>query len=77
MELTTRSIAPIPYLANGQVESAVFPPLLVEKAAEDKEEKGARGGGGDDDREGESVTWWQNGVHKFFPTEILNALVLH
>ena len=56
MEPSTRSIAPIPYLANGQVESAVFPPLLVEKAAEDKEEKGARGGGGDDDREGESVT---------------------
>ena len=53
MELTTRSIAPIPYLANGQVESAVFPPLLVEKAAEDKEEKG---GGGDDDREGERAT---------------------
>ena len=53
MELTTRSIASIPYLAHGQVESAVFPPLLVEKAAEDKEEKGARGGGGDDDREGE------------------------
>ena len=53
MELTTRSIASIPYLANGQVESAVFPPLLVEKAAEDKEEKG---GGGDDDREGERAT---------------------
>ena len=53
MELSTRSIAPIPYLANGQVESAVFPPLLVEKAAEDKEEKG---GGGDDDREGERAT---------------------
>ena len=53
MELTTRSIASIPYLANGQVESAVFPPLLVEKAAEDKEEKG---GGGDDDREGERET---------------------
>ena len=52
MELTTRSIASIPYLANGQVESAVFPPLLVEKAAEDKEEKG----GGDDDREGERAT---------------------
>ena len=56
MELTTRSIASIPYLANGQVESAVFPPLLVEKAAEDKEEKGARGGGGDDDRQGETAT---------------------
>ena len=54
MELTTRSIASIPYLANGQVESAVFPPLLVEKAAEDKEEKGARSGGGGDDREGET-----------------------
>ena len=53
MELTTRSIASIPYLAHGQVESAVFPPLLVEKAAEDKEEKG---GGGDDDREGERAT---------------------
>ena len=53
MELTTRSIASIPYLANGQVESAVFPSLLVEKAAEDKEEKG---GGGDDDREGERAT---------------------
>ena len=58
MELTTRSIAPIPYLANGQVESAVFPPLLVEKAAdaEDKEGKWACDGGGDDDREGERAT---------------------